>query len=342
MFRKPKKRPKTSLLSKKKKLNESHANAFNGEPGKKRFRKRTSDSSDGSSDEEGPERDASTTSELLQQAKRNIKRSKFSVKDRRKSTVGALHHFESTDPSEQLSGKDLATREAEFHPLQANQNQSTEKEADRKDAVCKTVDEGNGDIKVYKGQNEARNKFLAGPLRAPAFVRITSRFDYQPDICKDYKETGFCGYGDTCIYLHDRGDSMTGWQLEAEWEERRKKALEKRQEEMENFAKGKDYEGVDGCEKNEDKLESLENDGLPFACHLCRKAFQHPIVTKCGHYFCQSCIIHHVQSTQACPICNKDMMGVFNHPTKLIFKKRKLLSSRATWEEFADIMKKGV
>ena len=44
------------------------------------------------------------------------------------------------------------------------------------------------------------NKFTGtqGPLRAPAFVRTTARFDYQPDICKDYKETGFCGYGDQC------------------------------------------------------------------------------------------------------------------------------------------------
>lgn len=37
-----------------------------------------------------------------------------------------------------------------------------------------------------------------GPIRAPTFLRATCRFDYQPDICKDYKETGFCGYGDNC------------------------------------------------------------------------------------------------------------------------------------------------
>ena len=27
-----------------------------------------------------------------------------------------------------------------------------------------------------------------GPIRAPTFLRATCRFDYQPDICKDYKE----------------------------------------------------------------------------------------------------------------------------------------------------------
>ena len=29
-----------------------------------------------------------------------------------------------------------------------------------------------------------------GPIRAPSFLRATCRFDYAPDICKDYKETG--------------------------------------------------------------------------------------------------------------------------------------------------------
>lgn len=53
-----------------------------------------------------------------------------------------------------------------------------------------------------------------GPIRAPSFLRATSRFDYQPDICKDYKETGFCGYGDNCKFLHDRGDYKSGWQME--------------------------------------------------------------------------------------------------------------------------------
>lgn len=24
-------------------------------------------------------------------------------------------------------------------------------------------------------------------------------------VCKDYKETGRCGYGDSCVFMHDRG-----------------------------------------------------------------------------------------------------------------------------------------
>ena len=37
--------------------------------------------------------------------------------------------------------------------------------------------------------------YRQGPIRAPAHIRATVRWDYQPDICKDYKETGFCGFG---------------------------------------------------------------------------------------------------------------------------------------------------
>lgn len=39
-----------------------------------------------------------------------------------------------------------------------------------------------------------------GPIRAPAYLRSTVRWDYQPDICKDYKETGYCGFGGNICY----------------------------------------------------------------------------------------------------------------------------------------------
>jgi RING finger protein 113A len=45
--------------------------------------------------------------------------------------------------------------------------------------------------------------------------------DYQPTVCKDYKETGFCGYGDACRFLHDRGNYRCGWQLENDWKEKK-------------------------------------------------------------------------------------------------------------------------
>jgi RING finger protein 113A len=64
-----------------------------------------------------------------------------------------------------------------------------------------------------------------GPQRSTTTIRTVTIVDYQPDVCKDYKgkflflrldcngdlidppylETGYCGFGDTCKFLHDRG-----------------------------------------------------------------------------------------------------------------------------------------
>uniref|UniRef100_A0AAQ4S9N2 Ring finger protein 113A n=1 Tax=Gasterosteus aculeatus aculeatus TaxID=481459 RepID=A0AAQ4S9N2_GASAC len=93
---------------------------------------------------------------------------------------------------------------------------------------------GKEDDKIYRGINNYQ-KFIKpkdttmgnassgmvrkGPIRAPEHLRATVRWDYQPDICKDYKETGFCGFGDSCKFLHDRSDYKHGWQIERELEE---------------------------------------------------------------------------------------------------------------------------
>nr|POF24425.1 zinc finger ccch domain-containing protein 1 [Quercus suber] len=95
-----------------------------------------------------------------------------------------------------------------------------------------------GDEKLYRGINGytdykagfRREQRVAsekaggahGPLRASAHIRVSARFDYQPDICKDSKETGYCGYGDSCKFMHDRGDYKSGWQMEKEWDEAEK------------------------------------------------------------------------------------------------------------------------
>jgi len=85
------------------------------------------------------------------------------------------------------------------------------------------------DLTVEQARASMKAKGTQGPLRAPAFIRTTAVFDYQPDVCKDYKETGFCGFGDSCLYMHDRSDYKTGWQQEKEWDEqqaKKKKRLE--------------------------------------------------------------------------------------------------------------------
>jgi len=260
------------------------------------------------------------TVELLHEARKtnNTKKQKITNKLQNGDDGGRVSPIQQYRPSNDvsLSEKELSTRMSQHHP---------NKDRIEEETVGKGIDG------VFR--DKRRNKFLAGPIKSAKFMRCTARFDYQPDICKDYKDTGFCGFGDTCIYLHDRGDSMTGWQIEQQWEEQKKK--ERAKEELEAFA--------DGKEVSKGKMEIVSgDDGLPFACLLCRGCFHDPVVTNCGHFFCEKCISSHVRKNDKplCPICQKDTYGIFNQPTKLISKKRRLLGSSATWKEFMETQKK--
>lgn len=117
-----------------------------------------------------------------------------------------------------------------------------------------------------------------GPIRAPSNLRATVRWDYQPDICKDYKETGFCGFGDSCKFLHDRSDYKLGWQLERE------------------AATGEYNNSGD----EDDKKYEINSDEetLPFKCFICRNSFTDPVVTKCKHYFCEKCALDQYKKVQ--------------------------------------------
>jgi RING finger protein 113A len=339
MFKKPKKNPKDKFRTTKRSFgNESNdGNVVNDEHenNPKRFRKTAKHES---SDDEDDDDNELSTFQLLEQTKHDQKGQNqrgllTASSSSRKSGPNLMYDFKSSDKHD-LSGKDMATRTAEFHPEVSVANKD--------DNHDNTVENTSSDTKLYKGTKEKRNKFLAGPLKAPTFVRTTARFDYQPDICKDYKETGFCGFGDSCIYLHDRGNTLSGWQLEEEYEKKKKEEQEKKQKEMDLFCLEISKDNMLGANQNE--ASGPSEDGIPFACFLCRSAFVDPVVTVCSHYFCQKCILDHVQSissgsSASCPICKKDTNGVFNHPTKLFTKKRRLLGNDASWEEFFNVNK---
>lgn len=135
--------------------------------------------------------------------------------------------------------------------------------------------EGKEDDKIYRGLNNYAQYYKKkdtaagnassgmvrkGPIRAPANLRATVRWDYQPDICKDYKETGFCGFGDSCKFLHDRSDYKLGWQLERE-------------------AASGEYNNSGDEDDKKYEIDSDE-DNLPFKCFICRETFTDPVVTK--------------------------------------------------------------
>ncbi|KAI4467428.1 zinc finger protein [Holotrichia oblita] len=174
--------------------------------------------------------------------------------------------------------------------------------------------EGQADDKIYRGINNYAQYYKPkdtaagnassglvrrGPIRAPANLRATVRWDYQPDICKDYKETGFCGFGDSCKFLHDRSDYKHGWQLEREWES-----------------------GEYGRDSDDDKKYEIDSDGddFPLTCTICRKTFVDPIITRCKHYFCEKCALERYRKSTRCFICNTQTNGVFNPAKELILK----------------------
>ena len=134
-----------------------------------------------------------------------------------------------------------------------------------------------------------------GPVRAPENIRSTVRWDYQPDLCKDYKETGYCGFGDSCIFLHDRSDYKSGWQLE-----------------METLNKDK------ANDEDLNKYVIQEDNDLPFKCLICRQSFDTPVVTKCKHYFCEKCALNHFKKSSRCYVCGNQTMGVFNTAKEII------------------------
>ncbi|KAK1944664.1 RING finger protein 113A [Phytophthora citrophthora] len=177
--------------------------------------------------------------------------------------------------------------------IQANQDGSA-------DADSGKVYRGQAAYKSYITKKESQigmNKYTGtqGPIRAQTWARAISRFDYQPDICKDYKETGFCGYGDSCKFLHDRGDYKSGWQIEKEYAEKEKKRQKRLQE-------GRDPD--EESEEEEEKAKKKKNEEQ-FACTICRGPFRNAVETTCGHFFCESCALQNFKKTSRCFNCKK-------------------------------------
>ncbi|KAF2675035.1 hypothetical protein BT63DRAFT_450021 [Microthyrium microscopicum] len=156
-----------------------------------------------------------------------------------------------------------------------------------------------------------------GPVKAPTNLRAITITDYSPDVCKDYKQTGFCGFGDNCKYLHTREVYKQGWALDKEWEiQTRGKKLKG------TVVASANRSAID--EEEEKDAELLEK--IPFACIICKGPYKNPVVTKCGHYYCESCALQKYQKNPSCVACGAGTNGVFNtarNLNKLLERKKK-------------------
>lgn len=224
---------------------------------------------------------------------------------------------------------------------------NTAKEMDgrtmREQVLRQAVERADGfeDDKKYRGTNAyvdyragfRREQTIAsekgrgahGPMRAATNVRSTFVMDYKPDICKDYKQTGFCGWGDACKFLYDRGDYKQGWQLDRDWElkEKARKAAEAKMAAL----------GEDGAADNSE--EELEND-LPESCSICNTPWldaKFPVATSCGHCFCERCALQHNAKDTTCFTCGKDTGGTFNAAKDIIKRVKECKATGRAWRE---------
>ncbi|XP_009609000.1 zinc finger CCCH domain-containing protein 1 [Nicotiana tabacum] len=228
-----------------------------------------------------------------------------------------VFHFESSKEIQvQNDSRATATLETETE-FSKDARAIRERALKQAEEALKGKSKTGGDEKLYKGMNQytdykaglRREHTISsekaggahGPLRASAHIRVSARFDYQPDICKDYKETGYCGYGDSCKFMHDRGDYKSGWQIEKEWDEAEKERKRK-------LAMGM----LDEDDEDAEKSDEDDDDALPFACFICREPFVDPVVTKCKHYFCEHCALKHHAKNKKCFVCNQPTLGIFN------------------------------
>lgn len=226
------------------------------------------------------------------------------------------------DRSAHITANDDATKTSNWYV-----NDKATADSARKPSPPPSKDDDELDDGTYKGsakysnfiqKHPDRSGAQVGPVKASTNVRTITVIDFAPDVCKDYKQTGFCGFGDSCKFLHAREDYKQGWQLDKEWEK---------------VGKDKKPSQTTGPEDEEEKL--LES--IPFKCILCKEDYKRPVVTVCGHYFCERCAMERYMKgkKKTCANCGKDTRGTFNVAKKLnelLDKKRKREEEKADEE----------
>ncbi|CAD8109035.1 unnamed protein product [Paramecium primaurelia] len=152
---------------------------------------------------------------------------------------------------------------------------------------------------VKKGQvlPPKKNNSLNAPIAMPSNVKFSCTYDFNPMLCKDYHDTGYCTFGDSCIYIHDRGDYKSGWEQEKEYQEQLKTRRMGKQEKEDLEFKQK-----------------LEEYSFPETCSICQQQLNKPVQTKCNHFFCEKCVI----TQKKCPECGKPTDGIFHSGVKII------------------------
>jgi len=73
-----------------------------------------------------------------------------------------------------------------------------------------------------------------------------------------------------------------------------------------------------------------EGDALPFSCLICRESFVKPVMTRCKHYFCESCALTRFVKDPRCAVCKENTNGIFNVAQDIIKKADRIAAKAET------------
>jgi len=125
-------------------------------------------------------------------------------------------------------------------------------------------------------------------LQKKTTFKSATNIDFNPSICKDFHDSGYCSWGDSCLYAHDRTNYKRGWELDKDWEDQQRAQLEAAQK---------------------DPAEDID-------CFICKGDFREPVKTNCCHFFCEECILNFFRKNKNCPVCQQKLTGRFGGATK--------------------------
>lgn len=124
------------------------------------------------------------------------------------------------------------------------------------------------DTKTAQHESELTN--------GPKNIKVFTVTDLQPDVCKEFFKNGFCGYGDTCKFLHIRDELVQKVPIEKRWKVEKK---------------------------------PLQRETKAGECPICKSKVQSPVETHCGHVFCKACCLGLFKKGTACFVCGADTHG---------------------------------
>lgn len=67
-------------------------------------------------------------------------------------------------------------------------------------------------------------------------------------------------------------------------------------------------------------MDAITLSAEELACPICIERLKDPFVTPCGHSFCYSCIITHLQNKNVCPSCTAYLTADAVYPNHLLSK----------------------